>query len=137
MATLAEITAQSSAALDNIEREVVRKLLGINGNIGSAVYTESEVRFNALTPSQIKLIRAYILIDLPPVEADIAVKLGGGSDGVSYDPFRLISDIKNDIRRMLYPTLYNDPLTVNGSLTGSDDITLIPLCHQSGTTEYL
>lgn len=131
MATLELIRSQLDDSLDELEREMVRQVIGIDGKAGSANRTESEVRMDALLPEQNQIVRA-LLIDYDDISFD-TTRIHGGGDGVDVDPTRNKLAIANELRRMLYPTEYHDPLltTDNGS-----SIKFIPITYNTGSAEY-
>lgn len=95
--------------LDDLERELVRQILGIDGRAGSAIYEESETRMDGLTPPQNQLVR-LVLEDADEIGID-TTKVKGGSRGADIDPERDESKAAKLLRRMLYPTARNnDPL---------------------------
>jgi hypothetical protein len=95
--------------LDDLERELVRQILGIDGRAGSAIYVESETRMDGLTSPQNQLVR-LVLEDADEIGID-TTKVKGGSKGADIDPERDESKAAKLLRRMLYPSARNnDPL---------------------------
>jgi hypothetical protein len=94
--------------LDDLERELVRQILEIDGRAGTAIYIDSEARMEGLTPSQCQLVR-LVLEDADEIGID-TTKVKGGQKGADIDPQRDESKAAKLLRRMLYPTDKNDPL---------------------------
>lgn len=94
--------------LDDLERELVRQILGISGRAGSAIYIDSEERMDGLTAPQNQLVR-LVLEDADEIGID-TTKVKGGNRGADIDPDRDESKAAKFLRRMLYPTSKNDPL---------------------------
>lgn len=124
-----------STPLDALEREYVRKVLGINGRAGSAIYVESENRISALTPAQCQIAR-IILYDIDAFGID-TTKVIGGNRGLNYDPERDEGKGARDLRRMLYPTDSNDPILTPAGPVGNayGVIQSIPAEYKVGTNE--
>ena len=134
MATPDELREFDDSPLDDLERELVREALSIDGRAGEAVYEDSEVRMLALTPSQNILMRKYLTIDLPSVDEDRDVKVIGGDDGKQYNPSDRDNWVQRAMRRMLYPDTHNNP--VNGSNGPQSLIHSIPIVYATGSTEF-
>lgn len=129
-----ELREIDDSPLDDLERELVREALNIDGRAGEAVYDDSEVRMAALTPVQNVLMRKYLTIDLPSVDEDRDVKVMGGSDGKQYNPADRDNWVQKAMRRMLYPDTHNDPtLITNGP---QSLIRSIPIVYATGSTEF-
>jgi hypothetical protein len=121
--------------LDDLEREYVRRVLGINGRPGTATYIESDVRMAMLTPAQCQIVRV-ILEDVDAYGID-TTKAIGGSTGINYDPQRDTGYGANELRRMLYPTDANDPMNVTVAQSLPGQLQFIEVEYKTGPqTEF-
>ena len=130
MATRAIIEDQDSNPLNDLERELVRQILGIIGKAGTATYIESEARMELLSAPQTQIIRA-LLLDYDDISFDTLFVVGGNR-GANYSPQRDKEAIANELRRMLYPTDANeDPSTSTYTTYGT--INFIPVEYKIGS----
>lgn len=130
-----ELREFDDAPLDDLERELVREALNIDGRAGTAIFDDSEARMAALTPSQNILMRKYLIVDLPSVDEDRDVRMMGGSDGKQYNPSDRDNWVQRAMRRMLYPDAFNDPVTSTNNGPRSL-ISTVPIVYASGSTEF-
>jgi len=135
MPTPDDIREFDDAPLDDLERELVREALNINGRAGDAVYESSEERMAALSPVQNQLMRKYLVVDLPQVDEDRDVRLSAtGNDSVNYNPVDRDNWVQRAMRRMLYPDQYNDPTGITNEPRSL--ISSVPAHYASGSTEF-
>jgi len=130
MATRTTIEEQDSNPLDDLERELVRQILGIIGKVGTATYIESEARMDLLTSSQCQIIRA-LLLDYDDISLD-TLYVAGGSKGANYSPQRDKEEIAKELRRMLYPSVANENPS-SSTYTTLGTISFIPVEYRTGT----
>lgn len=135
MPTPDDLRELDDSPLDDLERELVREALNIDGRAGEAIYEDSETRMLSLTAPQNQLMRKYLTIDLPAVDEDRDIRVGGGDDGKQYNPADRDNYVQRAMRRMLYPDKFNDPV-----LTGNNGpkslIASIPIVYATGSTEF-
>lgn len=131
MATRAQIEAQPTTPLTDVEREIVRQILGIDGRSTSAVYQDSDARMSALSGPQNQLVRALIL-DYDDLSLDTTRMAGNGLD---YDPTRNRMLIAAELRRLLYPGDRNDPLIYDVSRS-STGITFVRVRYGPDDAEF-
>src|SRR4051812_25892769 len=103
MPTLSEIAGKPSTTLDDLEQEVVRQIIGVTGDAGSATWGDSHTRMLALTGQQNQIVRVLIDQYLEDIGFDTA-SISGGSNGVDYDPLRDKKGIAQELRRIIYGT---------------------------------
>lgn len=134
MPTPDDLRELSDEPLDDLERELVREALNIDGRAGEAIYESSELRMLALTPVQNILMRKYLYVDLPSVDEDRDVKVLGGNDGKQYNPGDRDNWVQRAMRRLLYPDNNNDPLLTNNGPKSL--ISSVPIVYATGSTEF-
>lgn len=135
MASPDDIRSLSDSPLDALDRELVREALNIDGRAGEAIYDDSEARLALLTPPQCQLMRKYLYVDLPLVDADRDVKLNGAvGDGTNYDPSVRDNWVQRAMRRMLYPDTNNDPELTPGN--NGSSISSVPIVYATGSREF-
>ena len=134
MPTPDDLREYDDSPLDDLERELVREALNIDGRAGEAIYDDSEVRILALTPSQNILMRKYLTVDLPSVDEDRDVRVMGGSDGKQYNPADRDNWVQRAMRRMLYPDQFNDPVLITNAPRTL--LKSVPIVYATGSTEF-
>lgn len=133
------IAAQSSLPLTLLEREIIKSQLNINASVGSQFLAILDGLFDNLNAPQRQIVRALIYVELPEYDADIAIWLAGGSDGVFYNPLAAKKLALTGLKRLLYPDASNDPtsefydpyLNRSTSLLQAVEVT-----YGAGTNEY-
>jgi hypothetical protein len=134
MPTFEQIQEKDTIALDDLEREMVRQILGIVGKAGTATYVESEIRMAALTGVQNQIIRA-IIDDYSDISFDTTY-VAGGSKGTNYNPQRDKEYIANELRRMLYPSAIHETTSITEieeTLSAFGTIQFVPIEYKIGT----
>jgi len=134
MATRDDIRDYDDVTLDTLERELVRAALSINGRSGDAVYDDSNDRMDALSAVQNQMMRKYLSVDLLQVEEDRDVRIAGSSDGTNYTPAERDNWVQREMRRMLYPDLYNDPTLQTNQPRSL--ISYVPITYETGSAEF-
>lgn len=134
MPTPDELREYDDSPLDDVERELVREALGIDGRAGEAVYDSSEARLALLTAPQNQLMRKYLTVDLPAVDEDRDIKVAGGTGGKYYTPGDRENWVLRAMRRLLYPDTYNDP--TNTTNQPRSQFSQVPVVYASGSTEF-
>lgn len=133
MATLAVISSQVTTPLTDLEKEIVRQLLGITGKAGTATYIDSDARMSSLMPPQRQIVRA-LLLDYDDISFDTTKAKGKGED---YDPERDKAAIAGELRRMLYPRTENEDVIsiTDTSFTPLGTIKMLPVIYKVGSDE--
>jgi hypothetical protein len=129
MATREIIEEQDDSPLEDLERELVRQIVGITGKPGTATYIESNARMSALLPVQTQIVRALIL-DYDDIGLD-TLSVAGGSRGANFDVQRDREAIATELRRMLYPSAANEA-PEESTYTSVGTIHMIPIEYITG-----
>lgn len=133
MPNFSEIHNQLTTPLTDLEREIVRQVLNITGEAGSANYIDSQTRMSGLTQSQNQVVRAIIASWLEDIGFD-TTKTTDKSE-INYDTTRDRDALADELRRMLYPDSRNNPFVTTDTLpVGS--LTFIPINYGVGSDEY-
>lgn len=135
MATLAVIADQETGPLTDLEKELVRQLLGITGKAGTATYIDSNARMELLTAPQRQIVRA-LLLDYDDISFDTTKAQGKGED---YDPERDKAAIAKELRRMLYPNTANmfpEDSDNSTAYIPAGTIQMIPVVYKVGSDEF-
>lgn len=129
MATFQQLQDFDTTPLDDLEKEVVRQIIGISGKAGTATYIESNTRMSALTASQNQVVRG-ILLDYDGIGLD-TLSVSGGQKGANYSAPRDREALASELRRILYPSASNDdPGTSTFTTMGA--INVVPVTYLTG-----
>jgi hypothetical protein len=129
MASKELIEDQDDSVLDDLEKELVRQIVGITGRPGTATYVESNARMSELLPVQTQIVRALIL-DYDEIGLS-TLSVIGGSRGANFDVQRDREAIATELRRMLYPTEANENPNIS-TYSPLGTIHMIPIEYSTG-----
>lgn len=132
MPTLGVIQDQLTTPLNDLEKEMVRQIVGITGKAGTATFIESEARMSLMSTSQNQIVRA-LLLDYDDISFD-TLYVSGGSKGANFSVPRDKEAIANELRRILYPSEANETPEIS-VYSALGTIHFIPIEYDIGVKE--